>query len=70
MLYGIGECARAREAVACLRTGDMNAFGALMNHSHQGERRFLVADDLSAEPYPGRRLRRLPARSDRRSGEW
>jgi len=51
VLYGIGECARAREAVSCLRSGDMEAFGKLMNHSHQGERRFTVADDLSAETY-------------------
>jgi N-acetylgalactosamine kinase len=51
MLYGAGECARARAAVSCLRDGDMGAFGALMNTSHDGERRFLVADDLSAEPY-------------------
>lgn len=51
VLYGISECVRAREAVSCLRIGEMNAFGALMNHSHEGERRFLVADDLSAAPY-------------------
>jgi galactokinase len=51
MLYGIAECARAREAAACLKRGDMEAFGALMNTSHDGERRFRVADDLSAEVY-------------------
>jgi N-acetylgalactosamine kinase len=50
MLYGIGECARACEAVECLRRSDMAAFGRLMNTSHEGERRFRVADDLSAEP--------------------
>lgn len=50
MLYGVGECARARGAVARLRDGDMAGFGRLMNTSHEGERRFRVADDLGAEP--------------------
>lgn len=53
MLYGVAECARAAEAVECLRRDDLAAFGALMNASHDGERRFRVADDLSAESYPG-----------------
>jgi galactokinase len=51
MIYGVAECARSLEAVDHLRRGDMAAFGALMNTSHDGERRFRVADDLSAEPF-------------------
>jgi galactokinase len=51
MLFGMSECARAREAVDCLVRQDMKAFGELMNISHEGERCFRVGDDLQAVPW-------------------
>ncbi len=51
MLFGISECARAREAPRCLETDDMTALGALMRISHDGERCFRVTDDLQADPW-------------------
>jgi galactokinase len=50
MLFGIAECARAREADTCLKNEDMAAFGRLMRISHEGERCCRVQDDLAAEP--------------------
>src|SRR5262249_39412485 len=52
MLFGLGECARARAAVDCLRNQDMTGLGRLMAISHEGERCFRVSDDLRAEPVP------------------
>jgi len=51
MWFGIGECARAREAAVCLRGGDMHGLGQLMAVSHDGERCYHVDDQLRAEPY-------------------
>jgi N-acetylgalactosamine kinase len=51
MLFGISECQRAKAAVGCLRQGDVAGFGRLMTVSHDGERRFRVHDDLTAEPF-------------------
>jgi N-acetylgalactosamine kinase len=51
MLFGISECARAREAVTWLKKQDMKTFGRLMMISHDAERRFRIADDLSAVPF-------------------
>src|SRR5262249_8096183 len=51
MLFGIGEWARARKAVECLRNEDMLEFGRLMNISHEGERCFQVSDDLAATSF-------------------
>jgi N-acetylgalactosamine kinase len=51
LLFGMSECARAREAVACLGRQHMQAFGQLMNISHEGERCFRVAEDLTTTPF-------------------
>jgi len=51
MLFGVSECTRARAAVDCLRTGDVETFGRLMNISHDGERCFRVGDDLNGKPF-------------------
>lgn len=51
MLFGISECARAREAANCLENNDMIALGELMRISHDGERCYRVSDDLNAEPW-------------------
>jgi N-acetylgalactosamine kinase len=51
LLFGMSECARAREAVGLLSRQEMAAFGALMHISHEGERCFRVADDLTTEPF-------------------
>jgi galactokinase len=53
MLFGIGECQRAKEALDCLRREDMARFGRLMRISHDGERRFRLRDDRTVEPYAG-----------------
>jgi N-acetylgalactosamine kinase len=37
-LYGIAECLRADMVPQCLRTGDVDRFGQLMNFSHDGDR--------------------------------
>jgi N-acetylgalactosamine kinase len=37
-LYGIAECIRADMVPQCLRTGDMETFGELINVSHDGDR--------------------------------
>jgi N-acetylgalactosamine kinase len=37
-LYGIAECIRASLVPQCLRTGDMQTFGRLINSSHDGDR--------------------------------
>lgn len=51
MLFGISECARAREAANCLENNDMLALGELMRISHDGERCFRVTDKLHATPW-------------------
>lgn len=51
MLFGISECARAREAAVCLEENDMPGLGNLMRTSHDGERCFRVRDDLNAEAW-------------------
>ena len=51
MWFGIAECARAREAAVCLRQGDLQALGELMQVSHDGERCFHVDDELRATPF-------------------
>ena len=53
MLFGLAECARARRALDCLKCQDTERLGELMKISHDGERCFLVADDLSAQPVQG-----------------
>lgn len=51
MLFGIAECARAKQALVCLETDDIKELGRLMSISHDGERCYRVADDLSEEPF-------------------
>ena len=51
MLFGIAECARAKQALICLKHSDMEELGRLMTISHNGERCFEVQDDLTATPY-------------------
>lgn len=51
MLFGISECARAREAAKCLEDNDMPGLGELMRISHDGERCYRVGDDLRAEAW-------------------
>lgn len=49
--FGIAECARSREAAACLRHGDMAALGELMKVSHDGERCFRLNKDGETVPF-------------------
>lgn len=51
MWFGLSECARARAAAQCLRDGEMEELGILMKVSHDGERCFVVDDQLNAEPF-------------------
>ncbi len=51
MWFGMGECARAREAALCLKQADMERLGTLMRVSHDGERCFHVDDDLTATTF-------------------
>jgi len=51
LMFGITECARARRAADCLRRGDMNDLGRLMNISHDGERCFRTDVDGSIRPW-------------------
>jgi N-acetylgalactosamine kinase len=51
MWFGMGECARAKEAAVCLQQRDLVRLGELMKISHDGERCFHVDDDLRATPY-------------------
>ena len=53
MLFGISECARARQAISYLKKQDMAALGQLMNTSHDGERCFRVDDHLNAKAFHG-----------------
>lgn len=49
--FGIAECARSREAAACLRHGDMAALGELMKISHDGERCFHFDESGETTPF-------------------
>lgn len=51
VMFGIAECARSRRAADCLRSGDMQALGALMRISHDGERCFSTSPDGVVEPF-------------------
>ncbi len=51
MLFGVAECARAKQALACLENDRMEELGRLMSISHDGERCYRVADDLSHVPF-------------------
>ena len=51
LMFGVAECARARRAADCLRTGDMQQLGRLMNVSHDGERCFQTAPDGRVQPF-------------------
>ncbi|MBL8850558.1 MAG: hypothetical protein JNG89_12840, partial [Planctomycetaceae bacterium] len=51
LMFGITECARARRAADCLRRGDMDELGSLMNISHDGERCFRTQPDGSVTPF-------------------
>ena len=48
VLFGIGECARAREAARLFESGAAEELGRLMQTSHDGERCYRVEDDLTA----------------------
>lgn len=51
LMFGICECARGIRAAECLRRKDTEAFGKLMNISHNGERRYITGSDGKTEPF-------------------
>jgi len=69
-LYGITECIRADMVPDCLRTGDIERFGQLMNVSHDGDRvsRIVDGERVRADnSYPDDRIDALIA--DLKSGD-
>ena len=65
-VYGIAECLRADMVPQCLRTGDMERFGELMNLSHDGDRMTKLVDgrrDARRQQLSGRTNRWFDPRS-------
>jgi len=63
-LYGIAECIRAEMVTQCLRAGDMNRFGELINTSHDGDRVTKLIDGRYSPTdnrYPDERIEALIA---------
>ncbi len=51
VMFGVAECARARQAATLLNRGDMVALGDLMRISHDGERCFRTQRGAAAVPF-------------------
>jgi N-acetylgalactosamine kinase len=51
VMFGVAECARARQAATLLTRGDMVALGDLMRISHDGERCFRTQRGAAAVPF-------------------
>jgi N-acetylgalactosamine kinase len=51
VLFGLAECERARRYASCLKDGELDEIGRLMNVSHDGDRVVRHAADGTAQPY-------------------